>query len=136
MANNLSDYLENELLDHVTGKTAYTMPTPYLALFTTLPGEDGTGGVEVSTSGTAYARQACSGATWNAASGGSISTASDVTFPAATASWGTIVGVGLYDGDVEGAGNLLWYGTVGTSKTIDSGDTAKVSAGDLTLSLN
>jgi hypothetical protein len=128
----MSDFLENEVLDHVTGKGSYTMPTPYLALFTTLPGEDGTGGVEVS--GGSYARQAASGAVWNTAAAGSIDTASDITFPTASASWGTVVGVGLYDAST--VGNLLWYGAVGTSKAIDNGDTAKVTAGDLTLSLN
>ena len=51
-----TDYLEDKVLDHVFGGTAYTAPsTLYVALFTVSPGDDGTGGTEVS--GGAYARQ-------------------------------------------------------------------------------
>ena len=52
-----SNFLETEILDHVFANNAYTAPTTlYLALFTANPDEDGSG-AEVSTSGTAYARQ-------------------------------------------------------------------------------
>lgn len=47
MAGNLTNYLENKLLDHFLGTTAYTMPSPvYVALFTVAPGDAG-GGTEV-----------------------------------------------------------------------------------------
>ena len=55
MAGNLSDYLENKLIDHFLGTTSYTMPTPvYVALYTVTPSDAG-GGTEAT--GGSYARQ-------------------------------------------------------------------------------
>jgi hypothetical protein len=109
-----------------------------LALFTNTSGnaatnlEAGTLTDEVSTSGTAYARQAI---TFNAASSGSSSSSATVTFPTATANFGTITHVAIMDSDVEGSGNVLFYGAVTTAKTIETGDTFQVSSGNLTISL-
>ena len=129
-----SNYLENKLLDHVLTASAYTAPsTRYIALFTADPGEAGSFTNEVSTSGTAYARQAV---TFAAASSGTSATNATVTFPAATASWGTITHVAVVDGGTAGAGNVLFYGAVTTSKAIDTGDTFQITSGNLTISLN
>jgi len=133
-----SNYLENKVLDHVLTASAYTQPSRYLALFTGTASstkanlEAGTLTDEVSTSGTAYARQAIA---FDAASSGSTSNNGTVTFPAATASFGTITCVAIMDSDVEGSGNVLFYGEVTTAKTIDTGDTFQVSDGNLTISL-
>ena len=132
MADNLSDYLENKLLDHSVGKTAFTMPTVYVALFTSAT-NDTTGGTEVSTSGTAYAREATAGADWNAASGGATSNANAIEWATATASWGTVTHIALYDA-VSG-GNRLWHGALSASKAIDTGDIFRLPAGELDLSL-
>jgi len=131
MANNLSDYAEAKILDHSVGKTSWTMPTIYVALYTTAP-TDSTAGTEVS--GGAYARVATTGATWSAASAGANANAADIVFPEATASWGVVTAVALLDAST--AGNIVWYGTLTASKTVDSGDTVRFVAGDLTLSLN
>ena len=133
-----SNYLENKILDHVLTATAFTQPARYLALFTGTASttkdnlEAGTLTNEVSTSGTGYARQAV---TFAAASSGTSATNATVTFPAATASWGTITCIAVMDSDVEGSGNVLFYGEVTTAKAIDSGDTFQVSSGNLTISL-
>jgi hypothetical protein len=111
-----SNYLENKILDHVLTATAYTQPSRFIALFTGNPGEAGSFTNEVSTSGTAYARQAV---TFAAASSGSSATNATVTFPTATANFGTITHVAVVDSDTEGAGNVLFYGAVTTSKTIN-----------------
>ena len=128
-----SNYLENKILDHVLTSTAYTQPSRYVALFTSDPGEAGSFSGEVSTSGTAYARKAV---TFAAASSGSSATNATVTFDAATASWGTITHVAVVDGSTAGAGNVLFYGAVTTSKTIDTGDTFQITSGNLTVSLD
>jgi hypothetical protein len=128
-----SNYLENKILDHVLTATAYTQPSRYIALFTGNPGEAGSFTNEVSTSGTAYARQAV---TFAAASSGSSATNATVTFPTATANFGTITHVAVVDSDTEGAGNVLFYGAVTTSKTIETGDTFQISSGNLTISLD
>lgn len=131
MAGNLSDYAENKILDHSVGKTSWTMPTVYVALYTTAP-TDSTSGTEVS--GGSYARVATTGATWNAAASGANSNASAIVFPTASASWGTVTAVALVD--ASSAGNIVWYGTLTSNKTVDSGDTFQFAAGALTLSLN
>lgn len=122
-----STYAENKVLDHMLGKTAWTMPTVYVALYTAAPSDAG-GGTEVS--GGAYARVATTGATWNAASAGSSSNASAITFPTASASWGTVTHFGQLD--ASSAGNLLRWGPLTTSKAIGSGDTASFAASSLT----
>jgi len=128
-----SNYLENKILDHVLTATAYTQPSRFIALFTGNPGEAGSFTNEVSTSGTAYARQAV---TFAAASSGSSATNATVTFPTATANFGTITHVAVVDSDTEGSGNVLFYGAVTTSKTIETGDTFQISSGNLTISLD
>jgi hypothetical protein len=132
-----SNYLENKVLDHVLTATSYTAPgTRYLALFTNTSGnaatnlEAGTLTDEVSTSGTAYSRQTV---TFAAASSGTSATNATVTFSAATANWGTITHVAVMDASTSG--NVLFWGAVTTSKTIETGDTFQVTSGNLTVSL-
>ena len=132
-----SNYLENKVLDHVLRVTSYSQPSGlHLALFTNTSGsaaanlEAGTLTDEVSTSGTAYGRKAV---TFAAASSGSSATSATVTFDAATANWGTITHVAVMDAATSG--NVLFYGAVTTSKTIETGDTFQVSSGNLTISL-
>jgi hypothetical protein len=97
-------------------------------LYTSNPDEGNTG-TEVS--GGSYARQALSVTT---ASGGIVTSSADVTFPQATASWGTISHIGILDALTSG--NLLMYTALTTSKTIDEGDILKISTGNLTASLD
>lgn len=125
----LSDYLENKLLDHVLRGTSYTSPTTvYMGLYTSDPGDDNSG-TEVS--GGSYARQAVSVTT---ASGGIVTSSADITFPQATGSWGTISHIGLLDAVTSG--NLLMHTPLTTSKAIDTGDIFKVAAGSLTAELD
>jgi hypothetical protein len=46
MANNMSDYAENKVLELLVGKTAFSTPTAYLALYTVTPTDAG-GGTQV-----------------------------------------------------------------------------------------
>lgn len=108
------------------GKTAWTMPTAYVGLFTAAPSDSG-GGTEVT--GGSYARKSTAGADWNAASGGSTSNANAITFVTATASWGTVTHFGIFDAAT--AGNLLRWAALTTSKAIGNGDTASFAAGAL-----
>jgi len=125
-----SNYLETEILDHVFGGAAYTAPaTLYLALYTAAPGETG-GGTEVSTSGTAYARQTVAFTT----TGNTTSNTAAVEYPTATASFGTVTHVGVFDAAT--AGNLMAYASLSSSKTIDTGDVFRVPAADLDITLD
>jgi hypothetical protein len=133
-----SDYLEDALLDHVLRNTAYTSPSAvYVGLFTEGDSagdnndllEEGTLTNEIS--GNGYARVA---ATFSAASGGSITTSANVTFAAASGGdWGTITHIAILD--AASAGNVLFYGTLTTSKTIQDGDTFQITSGNLTVTL-
>lgn len=123
-----SNYLENKVLGHVFGATPYTAPaTLYVGLFTTDPGEGGTG-TEVS--GGSYARQTI---TFTVTTNQASNTAA-VEFPTATALWGTVTYAAVYDA-VSG-GNLLAYGALTTSKTIASGDVLRIPAGDFDINLD
>lgn len=122
-----SDYLENELLDHVFRNATYTSPSAvYLALFTAAPTDAG-GGTEVSTGG--YAREAI---TFGAASGGAIANTSAVEFTASGANFGTILAVGIFDALTTG--NLLAWNEI-TSVTINDGDTLNFPIGDIDVTL-
>jgi hypothetical protein len=125
----LSNYLENKLLDHVLRNTSYNSPTTvYVGLFTTDP-TDGNTGTEVS--GGSYARQVLNVTT---ATGGIVTSSADVTFPQATGSWGTISHLGLLDALTSG--NLLMHTPLTTSRAIETGDVLKISTGSLTASLD
>lgn len=126
----LSDYLENELLDHVLRNSAYTSPAiVYAALFTTATTDAG-GGTEVS--GGSYARTALTFG--SAASAGSISNTADSTFPTATASWGTVSHMAIYDALT--VGNSLFHGALTESKTVNNGDTFILPSGQVTVTLD
>lgn len=123
-----SNYLENKVLDHVFGGVAYTAPaTLYVGLFTSSPGETGSG-TEVS--GGSYARQTIA----FTVTGNQASNTAAVEFPTATASWGTITFAAIYD--ALSGGNLLAYGALTTSKTIDNGDVFRIPAGDFDINLD
>lgn len=131
MAGSKSDYLENQILDHVLGGGDYTRPaTVYVALYTVAPTDSG-GGTEVS--GGSYARVAVTNnaTNWPAASGGSKANGTAIAFPEATADWGTVLAWGIFD--AASGGNLLYYGTLAANKTISTGDTASFAASDLVI---
>ncbi len=129
----ITDYLENKLLEHSVRGIAYTTPTnTYLGLFLVAP-TDSTPGTEVSLAG-GYIRQQI---TWGAAASGSIANSATIRFPAslnATDTWGTVVAVGIFDLLTDG--NLLWYGSLSSAVTVDTGDSWSVQTGGLTLSLD
>ena len=123
-----SNYLENKLLDHTLGTASFTMPsTVYLACFTSDPTDAGSG-TEVSGSG--YSRQAI---TFGAASGGSTTNSSAETFTASGGNFGTISHIGIYDASTSG--NLLVYGALNSSKTINDGESIVFSIGSITVAL-
>jgi len=126
----MSDYLENAMLNLTLNGSAFTaISTPYVSLHTADPTDAGTG-TEVS--GGSYARQSASFATASG-TGGSVSTDADITFPTATADWGTITHIGIWDS--ASGGQLLYHTALDTSKTITSGDIFKILTGNLTVTL-
>jgi len=122
----MSDYLELEILDHILGTGAYTMPTNvYVGLSTGSFGDDNSG---TELSGNNYARKA---ATFSAASSGTTSNSGTVEFDAATGSWGALSHFGIFDASTSG--NLLIHGAFSAAKTITTGDILRINAGDLDI---
>jgi hypothetical protein len=129
MAGNISDYLENALLDHSLGTSAFAHAAQiYCALYTVAPSDAG-GGTEVT--GNGYARQAIN---FGAAAGGAASNSGQIEFTASGGNWGTIVAIGLFDAVTDG--NLHWHGTLTANKTINDGDTFRIAVGNLDVSLD
>jgi len=123
-----SNNLETKILQYVFAETAYTQVTNHrLALFTATPTESG-GGTEVS--GGAYARQSV---TFTVA-GNTASNNAAVEYPTATADWGTITHVGVYDATT--GGSLMAYAALSSSKSIETSDVFRVPSGDLDITLN
>jgi hypothetical protein len=140
VAGSKSDYLENALLNQVLGAAAFTAPgTVYVALYTAALTDASTGtsaaASEVSTSGTAYARVAVTNNTtnWPTTSTGSKSNANAINFPTATGSWGTVTHFAVLDSATVGAGNILYWASLTSSKTIGNGDTASFAASQITI---
>jgi hypothetical protein len=125
-----SNTTETHVLNYLLTSASVTRPTAwYLALYTSNPAEDNSG-TEVSTSGTAYARQSAS----FTVSGNSASNTSEIEFPTATASFGTVTHAAVFDAST--GGNMIAYAALSTSKTIDTGDVMRVPASDFDITLD
>lgn len=135
MAGSKSDFLENKILDLVLGAVAYTAPTTvYIALFTdTNTATQRDAGTVTEVSGGSYARVAVTNNTtnWPAASAGSKSNGTAITFPTSTASWGTVTAFGIYDAST--AGNLLYWGDLTASQAVGTNNTLSFQVGQLTV---
>lgn len=120
----ISNYAELKILEHTTGKTAWTMPTTvYVKLHTADPGEDCTTAAATNTS-----RQAAS---WAAAATGSIATNATITWTNVSTTE-TYTHWSLWDNST--AGNPLWSGALSSSAAVTAGDTFQITS--LTLSLD
>lgn len=130
-----SDTLEGEILDHIFRTATWSKPTAlWVALFTVAPGDDGTGGTEVS--GGAYARVNVPplDANWGRTAG-VVDNASDISFPAPSADWAAgatkIVAFGIYS--LVTGGTYLGGASLNADKNVLDGDSApKFAAGALT----
>lgn len=129
----LSDYLEDALLNATLRNTTFPAPTAnvYVALFTGDPLDTGAG-PEVS--GGSYARVAVSTTGgWTAPSGGMSQNVAAISFAAATAAWGTVTHVAIFD-QITG-GNLLFHGQLSTSKAVANGDNFRFEIGALNVTV-
>jgi len=130
MASGMSDYLKNELLDHLHGCQSRNWTPPaniWVALSTADPGADGSGLSEPV--GGAYDRVQTGAADWGVAVGGIVSNATDVEFPTPTGDWGLCTHWALMD--AASGGNMIWRAPLTTPKTIETGADVSFPAGDL-----
>jgi hypothetical protein len=124
----MSNYLENALINATLRNTSYTSPTTvYLALYTSDPTDADTG-TEVT--GNAYERQSI---TFGSPSNGVSTNTAAIEFPQATGSWGTVAYIGIRDASTSG--NLLYHTALDASKAIATGDVFRVAIGSLSVTL-
>lgn len=128
-----TNFLEDKLIDLLFRTLASYKPGAlYIALHTADPGETG---ANAEVTGGSYARVQRDplDANWDAPSNGLTQNTAVITFPTATASWGTITHFSIWD--AASGGNCLVYGTVTPSQSVPSGATASFAAGALDVSV-
>lgn len=152
----MTNFLENKIVDWlfraqaigITGASAAAGSGPttlWVGLFTAAPTDAG-GGTEVT--GGNYARvaitsslanwagtQAAASTVASSGTSGTTSNNANVTFPVPNANWGTIVAFGVFDALT--GGNLLIFGNLTVSKTVNNGDAAPLfSPAALTIQID
>lgn len=126
IADNLSNTAENRCLDFIMGLSATAPTAPLKAALVTANGTDTTAGTEVA--GGSYARK---NMTVAAATNGATSNSADLVWTGMPVA--TVVGVEVWDS--AGTPVRLWYGALGTPRTVASGDELKIVAGSLSFAL-
>ena len=123
----ISNYLEEKILNKIFSDTNFTVSTVYISLHTGDPGE--TGASEAT--GGSYIRQLAS---FDAASNpaGTVQNSAIIDFTSMPST--TITHIGMWDD--ESAGNFLWGGSFTASKVVNSGDTYRIPAAALTVTLS
>ena len=129
----LSDTFETHTLKYLLTSDSVTRPTAwYVALCTTDPTDTALGS-EVSTSGTAYARQTVA----FTVSGNNASNTSAIEFPEATADYGTVIAVMIMPASTGGtASDMIVHAQLTSDKAISTGDIFRIPAGDLDINIS
>jgi len=128
----LSTYAQQKVLEHIVGKTSFTMPANvWVALFTAAPSDAG-GGTECT--GGSYARKQTVGANWGTASGTSIANAQLVTFVTPSGSWGTATHFAIMDAAT--VGNQIGWAALTTPQAVGSGNLVEFAIGALVVTLD
>jgi len=130
---NASNFLETQVLNHFfRGGEIQSPPNLYLALYISDPTEADIG-TEIQ--GGSYERQIVTFTAPQQVNGsGQIENDTQITFPTATADWGTISHWGIRDEETNG--NLLTYGAVPIPKIITQDDEAKFNIGSIVVSMD
>lgn len=123
-----SNYAEGKVYDHCTGRSSWTMPSPYLALFTAVTDAEAGTGTEVAVSG--YARVAVA---FGAHTDGAGSNSGTIDVGPLTGS-GTVTHAALMD--ASSAGNAITViKALAASKAWTAGDTIRFLAGDIDFAI-
>ena len=130
MSSGFGQSTSGAILNHILGKTSYTMPSSvYVALYTVAPTAT-TAGTEVS--GNNYSRVTVAPTAFTVTNASAASNA-DITFPTPSGSWSTVVAASLMSATT--GGTLIAFGSLTVSKTIAQDDIIKFASGNLTISL-
>jgi hypothetical protein len=126
-----SNYLENEILDWVNGGAFPTQPSAtWVQLFDGSPTEAGGGGTAL------YTRVPVAAGGWTTTTGATatITNTAAITIVTAASSATSADNFGIFDNSTSG--NLLFYGALGTGKSIAIGDEVKFNASQLTIRID
>jgi hypothetical protein len=138
MTSGWTQYLEKKILDLVFGNQSYSIPTTlYLGICTGGCTDAGVVTGEPTIGALGYARVVVTNNNTNfpnCTTDGTKNNGVTLTFPEASGSWGTISTYVWFDAST--GGNALVYADVTTPKAVVSGDTPKINAGDMTLTLD
>jgi len=130
----MADVLENAVLNHILNNVPLSTAgintgSIFVALFVT-PTDDTGGGVEVF--GGSYNRAPVSG--FAAPVSGTTNNSTTVTFPNASANWGTVTHFALFDAST--GGNMLFHGALTAPKVVNAGDSFVFPVGNITISMD
>lgn len=130
MSDNLTDGAEARVLNWLTGNSTTAITGPLMVRLMTANGSDSVAGTEVTNSGgSTYAPQSVA----FAAASGTTSTSNTADLVFANMPAATIVGIEIWDS--AGTPFRWWWGAAVASKTTNLGDTLKILAGTLTLTM-
>jgi hypothetical protein len=133
----MSDYLANELLDHILGVGAFAVPTNIYAGLSTGSLTNSTTGTTAADTGEptaepSYARKLHN--SWQTSVSGVSNNSGSLTFATATGSFGILHSTFLAD-DIT-AGNILFYGTLASDQSIGVNDILEFSTGSFSVTLD
>jgi len=139
MAGSISDYLEDAILDHALGVSAYTYTSLYIGLSTANPTDDASGIAEPS--GNNYARELCTGSgSWDAAASRKTTNTAAVEFNQASGPWGTITHwfVCTHLTNVTWGTNveLIAHGELANNKVVVNGNTPSIAASEMDITFS
>lgn len=125
-------------LNQIMGNLFHTKESPalpssyYIGLSSTSPNINGTCAGEPSTSGTGYSRVLLNNL--SAPSNGVIKNTASITFNESVTDWGIMRYYVVYD--ARTGGNLLFYGNLSMSRTIEPNTILTIKTGELTITLD
>lgn len=133
-----SDAWENMILKHRFNIQGYATSELWAGLSSSDPLDDSSG-VSEPASGKGYTRvktNVGSGTSWqiSSATGVTVNNSAIITFPTATADWGTMTHLALFSGSTAGA-SILCHGSLANSRSIQTGDTARFAVAQLNICL-
>ncbi len=129
MAGSFSEYLEDEVIDHIFGIGTFSSPVLSIALYTTTPTDVADSGAEV-TDANDYARTADQAGTanWTTSAAGITKNRLNIDFdPCVTNTWGAVEAMAITNSAVYDSGDQQMWGSF-TPVTIAVGDTARFPA--------
>jgi hypothetical protein len=131
---NLSDYTENLIATWLAGGAAPSqLTTVYLDVYSTLPGEDGTGGTSVyqTLTGSAGRKTLTTASSFTATNDVVRNNLIELTTNAGAC---TIVGFAIWTANTNGS--MIYYGSVSASPvSVGAGDTVRFDANSITLTV-